>query len=237
MAQLYALGLRNCIRSDSSHKPPKPHFPVLLTETMSQTYKFSIGHRQEKTTAVSTASELDRCLKDLLSTIPQKSGTKRVVGLHIVKSFEDVGNKVSERVALLTLYHGTTSLIIQLHLMSSAPCSLSAFLQLPEISFVGVGIRHSLEALDRDYGVKCRNAVDLGELAATVRENGMLRSYGLLDLVDKLCGLDVQGMRNSFGHEALRSWDAQMLTLAQVQVATWSCFLCFYLGNQLFGGF
>lgn len=204
---------------------------------MSQTYKFSIGHRQEKTTAVSTASELDRCLKDLLSTIPQKSGTKRVVGLHIVKSFEDVGNKVSERVALLTLYHGTTSLIIQLHLMSSAPCSLSAFLQLPEISFVGVGIRHSLEALDRDYGVKCRNAVDLGELAATVRENGMLRSYGLLDLVDKLCGLDVQGMRNSFGHEALRSWDAQMLTLAQVQVATWSCFLCFYLGNQLFGGF
>lgn len=218
--------------------PQKPHFPVLLTETMSDTYKFSIGKRQEKTTAVYTAPELDRCLKDLLSTIPQKSGVKRVVGLHIVKSFEDVGDKVSERVALLTLYHGTTSLIIQLHLMSSAPCSLSAFLQLPELSFVGVGIRHSLADLDRDYGIKCRNAVDLGELAATVKENGMLRSYGLLDLVERFCPeFDVQGMRYNFCNEALSSWDAEMLTLAQVQVATWSCFLCFYVGNYLFGGY
>uniref|UniRef100_A0A7C9DAH5 3'-5' exonuclease domain-containing protein n=1 Tax=Opuntia streptacantha TaxID=393608 RepID=A0A7C9DAH5_OPUST len=225
---------------------PSSIFLVLCInrENMSITHKISIDGREVKTTVISTATELDGCLKDFLSAITQKpSNVKSVVGLGIETSFggshNEAGSKVTERVAILKLCHYTTCLIIQLHLVSSAPCSLLGFFQRPELSFVGVGIRDSFKALEKEYGIKCRNAVDLGQLAATTEKNDLLRVYGLLDLTDKICDFahHDKDMVDSFNEAALSDWGVTALSKQQIEAAAWTCFLCFCIGNRLFGGY
>lgn len=186
---------------------------------MSITHKISIDGREVKTTVISSAPELDGCLKDLLSGITQKpSNIKSVVGLGIETSFgalhNETGSKVTERVAILKLCHYTACLIIQLHPGSSPPCSLLGFFQRPELSFVGVGIRDSLKALEKEYGIKCRNVVDLGQLAATTEKNEVLRLYGLLDLADRICHFDHHDkqMVTSFNDGALSDWGVTKLS-------------------------
>lgn len=212
---------------------------------MSNTYKFTIDKREVTTTVIATEPELDRSLKDMLSSFtPKFSTAKRVVGLGIEKRFETIynrGPKVCDRVAILKLCHGTTCLIIQLHLMSSPPFSLSGFLQRPELSFVGVGIKHSLEALVAEYGIKCGNAVDLAQLAATVNKNDIFKAFGLFDLAYEFCEYcrfddHVEKMVSNFHDVALSNWGVTALSGKQIEAATWTCFLCFFIGNYLLGG-
>lgn len=200
------------------------------------------------TTVIATVAELDRCLKDLLSTITaEHSVSKRVVGLGIEKRFETTftnyctGSKVVDRVAILNLCHGTTCLIIQLHRMSSPPFSLSAFLQRPELSIVGVGIKHSLEALETGYGISCRNTVDLAQLAASVKKKDQFRALGLFDLAYGVCQFcrfrdHDEKMVSDFHDVALSNWDVTTLSKKQIEVATWTSFMCFYVGNDLLDG-
>lgn len=200
------------------------------------------------TTVIATVAELDQSLKDLLSTITiENSVSKRIVGLGIEKRFETVytnfgtDSKVGDRVAVVNLCHGTTCLIIQLHLMGSPPFSLSAFLQRPELSIVGVGIKHSLEALETEYGISCRNTVDLAQLAASVKKNDQFRAFGLFDLAYDVCKFcrspdHDEKMVTDFHDVALSNWGVTALSKKQIEVATWTSFMCFYVGNYLLDG-
>lgn len=144
------------------------------------------------TTVINSGPQLDQHLREFLCTIFECTQTKMVVGLGVGKCYKDnhptpkYGTStgiIIGRVSTLKLSFKNTCLIIQLlHIKSaSALISLSKFLQLVELSFVGVGIKHSLNALERDYGITCRNAVGLGELGAAVKGEESLRACGLVD--------------------------------------------------------
>ena len=114
---------------------------------------------------------------------------------------------------------------------------MSNFLQLNWISFVGVGIKHCIEALDRDYGIKCRNAVDLGELVVSTNiPEDKYRVYGLLDIL-KMFQCETLELKTIFlSHcktAALSNWGVTTLSVEQIEAATFEAFLCFKLGNHV----
>ncbi|KNA20348.1 hypothetical protein SOVF_052780 [Spinacia oleracea] len=207
---------------------------------MSTTLRVRIENRVITSTVINTITQLDETLRNFLSTINQNpNNSKHVIGLDIEKHFtSDGSNQVAEKVAIVKLCFGTSCLIIQLLHIKEPPCSLSEFFQLQELSFVGVGIKRCVEALNRDYGINCRNVVDLGELAADVKEMPSYRWFGLLDLCSKVCvSFDLND--NSWCNksaETLGSWGGEILSKRQIVSATWGAFLCFCVGNQLFGG-
>jgi len=106
---------------------------------------------------------------------------------------------------------------------------------------VGIGIKHSLEDLEAEYGIKCRNAVDLAQLAANVKKNDQFRAFGLFDLAYDVCQFcrsrdHDEKMVSDFHDVALSNWAATTLSKKQIEVATWTSFMCFYVGNDLLDG-
>ncbi|KNA20347.1 hypothetical protein SOVF_052770 [Spinacia oleracea] len=204
-----------------------------------------------KAKLINTVPQLDQSLRDLLASITKGSQDERrgtdhrcVVGLDIEKDCRpclgaDVyggNNQVTEKVAVLKLCYGGRCLIIHLLHFKEAPSSLSAFLQLNWISFAGVGIRHCLEALDMNYGIKCRNAVDLGQLAAVVFGQDRYRWYGLVDLAKMYFPKDVsvtKKLMSSSSGAALSNWCAATLSEQQLEAAAVHAFVCFNLGHNL----
>ncbi|XP_056684273.1 uncharacterized protein [Spinacia oleracea] len=138
--------------SDSTHKVPIGKTIVIITQV------------------ITTSDQLNQSLEDLL-WYTQHDDLKRLVGLDVEKHYSSSISSTSsiEKVSAVMLCCGNYCLIIQLlHMDSNASCYLSKFLQLEGLTFVGVQIQHCLKALDRDYGIKCRNALDL-DLATSGR--------------------------------------------------------------------
>ncbi|MCI93738.1 werner syndrome ATP-dependent helicase, partial [Trifolium medium] len=50
---------------------------------------------------------------------------------------------------------------------------------MPDYTLVVVGITDSLVKLEKEYGIRCRNAVELGPLAATVMKMPRLSFCGV----------------------------------------------------------
>ncbi|KAJ1440351.1 Ribonuclease H-like superfamily [Sesbania bispinosa] len=59
---------------------------------------------------------------------------------------------------------------------------------MPDFTFVGVGIKDNLAKLEKDYGFGCKNAVELGPLAAAVKEMHNLSVCGVDELVASVVG-------------------------------------------------
>ena len=106
------------------------------------------------------------------------------MGLGIEKSFSStIGGVVTEKVAVLKLCAEKFCLIVHLMHFKKIPTSLYKFLDLSDITVVGVGIKQNLSDLRRDYGIQCRNAVvELGDLAAVAHKCPITISFTLLDL-------------------------------------------------------
>jgi len=143
----------------------------------------------------------------------------KVVGLDIGKS------------STLYLCDEFTCIIIPLLHLNSIPESLMNFLCWPEYTFVGVGIRGKMEMLETQFGIRCRNAVELGPLAADVLGMAHLRSCG----VDKLA-LEVIGF--DFGRRRLVSGlyedsDANAFSMQQAEFATVNVCSCYHIGRKL----
>jgi hypothetical protein len=65
----------------------------------------------------------------------------------------------------------------------------------PNITFVGVGIKENLAKLEKYYGIGCRNAVELGPLAATVMNMPRLSMCGVDELAFVVNGFDLHDHR------------------------------------------
>jgi hypothetical protein len=96
--------------------------------------------------------------------------------------------------ATIQLCDGHSCLIIQLNYLESYN-SLVNFLSLPNITFVGVGIKENLARLEKYYGIGCKNAVELGPLAATVMNMPRLSLCGVDELAFVVNGFDLQDHR------------------------------------------
>ncbi|KAF9606838.1 hypothetical protein IFM89_029295 [Coptis chinensis] len=82
-----------------------------------------------------------------------------------------------------------TELTKFLHLLSSLGSIVGLEIKLShgsKMTFVGVGIKDSVERLTRDYGLECRNAIDLGDLAASILEKPRMRGCGLGQLIAEI---------------------------------------------------
>uniref|UniRef100_A0A803M7G3 3'-5' exonuclease domain-containing protein n=1 Tax=Chenopodium quinoa TaxID=63459 RepID=A0A803M7G3_CHEQI len=195
--------------------------------------------------------QLDQSLRELLWLTTQHEGLKRIIGLDIEKHYKPTSSTSSssrpggtEKVATLMLCCGNSCLIIQLLHMDSlyATCYISEFLQLQELTFVGVRIQHCLEALERDYGIKCRNALDLGQLPRILGSNDKcLEGYTLIDLASKVAKmhnfLDLKVARRICNGADLCDWGVTTLSLRQIEAATLRAYLCFYASNYLYDGY
>jgi hypothetical protein len=73
--------------------------------------------------------------------------------------------------------------------------SLVKFFSLPNITFVGVGIKENLAKLEKYYGIGCKNAVELGPLAATVMNMPRLSMCGVDELAFVVNGFDLHDHR------------------------------------------
>jgi hypothetical protein len=108
--------------------------------------------------------------------------------------------------ATIQLCDGHSCLIIQLNQLEAytrtydrgatwkdiALKSLVNFLSLPNITFVGVGIKENRARLEKHYGIGCKNAVELGPLAATVMNMPRLNLCDVDELAFIVNGFDLQ---------------------------------------------
>ncbi|XP_021768598.1 uncharacterized protein LOC110732921 [Chenopodium quinoa] len=194
-------------------------------------------------------AELDQGLRDLLATA-RKDGASRTIGLDIEKRYLDNLNSyisgrhipIQEFVSAIMLCCGDFCLIIQLcNNMSSPEVSMvsklvSKFLELQELTFGGVGIKHCIEALETIFGIKCRDAMDLRDLAAIVTQSNILRTYKLVDLA-LLVGNQVfykDELLTKCNGAALSDWSCGTLSRHQIEAATWRAYLAFYIGNHFY---
>lgn len=151
-------------------------------------------------------------LYDLL-LISRHEGVKSIVGLDIEKDYNHTESRdkfttqVTENITTLVVCSGKLCLIIRLSSMigSNAFCVVSKFLQLGELTFVGitsphliimttihpkkktfVGIRiqYCISALEKQYGLKCRNSFELSQFRLKLKDNRKVTSFEGYTLVD-----------------------------------------------------
>ncbi|XP_057426401.1 uncharacterized protein LOC130719813 [Lotus japonicus] len=133
--------------------------------------------------------------------------------------------------ATLNLCDGRSCLIIQLQRLPSIPCSLLNFLRRPDFTFVGLGIKDNLAKLEKDFGIGCRNAVELGQLASAVKGDPRL----------SFCGLDelVHAVRTDFEPQnwpscaMFKDWGQMNLSIEQAEFAAINVYSYHYIGRQL----
>ncbi|GAV83674.1 DNA_pol_A_exo1 domain-containing protein [Cephalotus follicularis] len=192
-----------------------------------------IGNISVKTTVITDDITLENSLKELWSNMGRDEFVKNVVGLGLEKRFTSGFNgAISSKVAALVLCAGYQCLIIELNSFQVIPFSLASFLDLSDITFVGVGIKQNVSNLRRDYGLECRNAVELGPLAAVVREKHYLSACGLPDIASA-CGVEVC---KKSADVALGNWGARKLRQECIRYATYDAYASFLVGNRLLQG-
>ncbi|CAJ2669944.1 unnamed protein product [Trifolium pratense] len=98
--------------------------------------------------------------------------------------------------ATFQLCDGNSCLIIYTRPKSKIPLSLLNFLRQPNYTFVGCGIKDNFAKLEKHfYGIGCRNAVELGTLAATIMDEPHLRFCGVDELAFLVDELDLRKER------------------------------------------
>ncbi|XVF22053.1 hypothetical protein REPUB_Repub12eG0141000 [Reevesia pubescens] len=136
-------------------------------------------------------------------------------------------------VAILQLCDGATCLIVQLRFLDSIPNSLLNFLQLPDFAFVGIGIKATVAKLEKEYGLGCKNAVELGQLAASVMQMPHLAACGmdfLVLMVDNSLNLDKPTSA------VFSDWGKDPLNKKQIKFAVANAFAYFKIGVKLLSG-
>nr|DAD38310.1 TPA_asm: hypothetical protein HUJ06_008951 [Nelumbo nucifera] len=153
----------------------------------------------------------------------------KAVGLDTERAFVSTANGIENKVALLRLCSGAHCLIVQLLHLESVSNTLANFLSCPHLSFSGVGIGHSLTRLRRDYGLECRNGIELGSMAASALVDDKYRVFGLVDLADAVSGVSV----NKPSSTSLSDWSGKHLTPQQIQSATFGAYVSYVIATTL----
>ncbi|KAK8693759.1 hypothetical protein V6N13_071329 [Hibiscus sabdariffa] len=105
-----------------------------------------LGDTVIKPIVASWESTIDCHVRDFLCN---RDNVWKVIGLDIERTFVE-DSEMKSRVAILQLCDGVTCLIIQLPGLDFMPNSLLNFLQLPDFTFVGIGLSSWRESTDSD---------------------------------------------------------------------------------------
>ncbi|CAA7031902.1 unnamed protein product [Microthlaspi erraticum] len=109
----------------------------------------------------SNQEQVDQGIKALMSN---PRNVSRSIGLDIITKRAPLANSTT---VLLQLSDGTLCLIIQLLSFHNnyLPDSLYYFLSLPAFTFAGFGIKDTMPILKKDYGLVCKNTLEVGPSA------------------------------------------------------------------------
>jgi len=205
--------------------------PVATTNVVNYTtssntydlYDVTFENRTIHTQVTPNSSEVDRWLS---------SNASRRLGLLVGLDVEWRPNTHPNRrnpIATLQLCVGHACLIFHIINSRFIPRSLVSFLQDPNVTFLGVGIRADADKLLEDYGLNVVNVCDLRSLAE--RRVPHLMHAGLKTLCLHVLGVEVEKPQS-----VTRSlWDNPLLTPEQVKYAAIDAFLSYEIGRLLMG--
>jgi Na+-transporting methylmalonyl-CoA/oxaloacetate decarboxylase beta subunit len=167
---------------------------------------FEVNRVQIRTTVTADVKEIEKHLSSF--RCPSNNHLTNVVGFD-VEWFLAIGNgnEIESKCATMQFFNGNSCLIIQFYCLARfiggcsddlAHKSLLNFFQQPNFIFVGVGIKENFVKLEKLYGFRCRNAVELGPFAATVMTRPHLSYCGVDELAAHvIVGLDLREHRPS----------------------------------------
>ncbi|XP_021888441.1 uncharacterized protein LOC110807579 [Carica papaya] len=162
-----------------------------------------------KTTVTNSATFTDDYITELVLSC---NHVTPLIGLDVRSARSGVTGEM--KAATLTLCSGSRCIIIQLTNMDSIPDSLISFLSAPLFHFVGIW--ESLAILEKDYGIVCRNVIELDPF--------------LFSLVVAL-EIKVESKPSSV---MMGNWGAGNLSMEQIQAVTFLAHSFFECGKFFF---
>ncbi|WJX13548.1 hypothetical protein P8452_03927 [Trifolium repens] len=200
---------------------------------------FELNGVQIKTRATSDEKEVEKHLSSFLRS--SNNHRTKVIGFDaewLLFDGTEPETITKSKCATIQLCDGHTCLIIQLNHFNSFESwyydsvhkSLLNFLRLPNFTFVGVGIKENLAKLEMQYGFGCRNAVELGPLAASVMNSPRLSFCGVDELAYVVCKLD---LRNYRPLTTAFDWGWYPLSKELAKLATLNVYSYYKIGSKL----
>ncbi|XLR12849.1 Werner Syndrome-like exonuclease [Arachis ipaensis] len=132
------------------------------------------------------------------------------------------------KVAILQLCVEDKCLIFQFFFNNIVPQCLRSFLMDPNFKFVGVGIENDIKRLKSDYGLECKNGIDLATFAGEKCDQNY-SSRGLKFLAKELVGLDMKKSKDICTSE----WKSKELTKDQIEYACIDAYASYKIGHYL----
>ncbi|KAI4336242.1 hypothetical protein L6164_014791 [Bauhinia variegata] len=132
------------------------------------------------------------------------------------------------RAAILQLCVENMCLILQLFHMDHFPVSLRSFLADSNFTFVGLQVGLDISKLKKEYGLECRNGLDLLHLTKE-QWPGRFTSPGLKYLAKELVGLDIKKPKDV----SISKWHERNLTRAQIEYASIDAYVSYRIGHKL----
>ncbi|ERN03306.1 Werner Syndrome-like exonuclease [Amborella trichopoda] len=202
--------------------------PFLSNEPTMFTVTFA-GQSVE-TTITSESSIADEWVQKVIGK--RKNDNGFLVGLDIEWK-PNYGRGQDNEAALLQICVERECLVLQLLYLDSLPRGVMKFLSHANNCFVGVGIANDLEKLEDDYGMKCRNHLELRKVASEKMQKKDVLNCGLKDLVKQVLGVEL----NKSKRITMSDWSRTCLTGSQIEYACLDAYVCGEMGRVLVGGY
>ncbi|XP_058741330.1 uncharacterized protein LOC131613699 [Vicia villosa] len=167
---------------------------------------------------------------------PTDSYRTKVIGFDIEwrptlsLDYDATSSRTWTRPATLQLCDGHSCLIVELPPKFDVPFALRNFLRQPNYTFVGYGIKDNFVSLERHCGIGCKNAVELGTLAATLMNAPQLSFCGVDELAFVVDKLDVRKYRPL---ELDLNWGSYPLNNELAKLATINVYSYHKIGSKL----
>ncbi|XP_010512622.1 PREDICTED: uncharacterized protein LOC104788548 [Camelina sativa] len=185
-----------------------------------------VGYASVRVTVARNDSDITDHVRIFLSNDKNKN---KIIGLDTERSVlqGDIDHPPESRLVVLQLCDGQNCLIIPLRNVrgNKPPVSLTNFLNLPEYTFMGVGISKALEMLKSQCGLTCKSAVDIGPSSWTL----LSKSPGDI----KLTFQPYFTVKKPITETICEDWDTSSLSENQIIHATMNADLAFEVGDMI----
>ncbi|XP_050890234.1 protein RISC-INTERACTING CLEARING 3'-5' EXORIBONUCLEASE 2-like [Lathyrus oleraceus] len=206
---------------------------------------FELNGVHIQTRATSNEKEIENHISSFLR--PSHNHRTKVIGFDaewFLLDGTEPETITKSKCATIQLCDGHSCLIIQLNQFNSFESDLSShrvtcffnsllnLFSLPDYTFVGVGMKHNLAKLEQQCGIGCKNAVELGPLAATLMNRPRLSYCGVDELAFVVNNLDLRK------HRPLNmdfNWGSDLLSTELVKLAAVNVYSYYKIGSTLLG--